>query len=204
MSPPRWCDQWPKEQRVLAANLTQKALKTGEIIRQSCQLCGAPNSVAHHEDYDQPLTITWLCRSHHVKRHRELDPSIEIRWRQATARTLAKWKVIDLHAELHGIGIGEAMRQLNFKEGQTKSRDPDREGRGQKLSGLMTGVSALNVSEPEPRVNRLLSEYHRLEPLETFLSHSFWIVQKQRSLIADELARLGVHPFDQPEAGLQP
>src|SRR5262245_4742864 len=92
-NPPYWSDQWPKEQRQLAGQLVQKSLKRGELIRQPCQVCGASSALAHHENYNQPLAVVWLCRSHHVKRHRELDPSIEIRWRQATARTLAAPKV---------------------------------------------------------------------------------------------------------------
>jgi hypothetical protein len=84
--------QWPKEQRLLANALVAKALKSGELIRQPCRVCSAPYVLAHHEDYNEPLAVVWLCRSHHVKRHRELDPLIEIRRRQATARTLAKRK----------------------------------------------------------------------------------------------------------------
>ena len=82
----KWSDNWPKEQRDLAHTLVGKALKSGELIRQPCQVCGAPYALAHDEDYYQPLVVEWLCRSHHVQRHLELDPYIEVRRQQSNGR----------------------------------------------------------------------------------------------------------------------
>jgi len=47
----------------------RKALMTGKLIRQACEICGDPNSQAHHTDYSKPLDITWLCRIHHLAEH---------------------------------------------------------------------------------------------------------------------------------------
>jgi hypothetical protein len=88
----KWSDQWTKEARQSARKLAAKAIRSGALTRQPCQVCGEPYAVAHHEDYDQPLAVEWLCRSHHVRRHNELDPTIMIRQRQAVARSRAKWK----------------------------------------------------------------------------------------------------------------
>jgi len=46
----------------------------GKIKREPCSVRGEINKVeAHHEDYTQPLNITWLCRKHHVvKRKKDL------------------------------------------------------------------------------------------------------------------------------------
>lgn len=45
------------------------AVKTGEIARTGCIKCGRP-AIAHHEDYDKPLEVIWLCRSHHMLLHK--------------------------------------------------------------------------------------------------------------------------------------
>jgi hypothetical protein len=49
------------------------ALKSGELIKQPCEICGDSKSEGHHEDYDKPLDVTWLCDAHHKARHRELN-----------------------------------------------------------------------------------------------------------------------------------
>lgn len=36
-----------------------------------CERCGA-KAHAHHEDYDKPLEVVWLCPIHHKQRHREM------------------------------------------------------------------------------------------------------------------------------------
>jgi len=35
-------------------------------------ICKSKRSEAHHDNYDQPLGVTWLCRPHHRKRDKEL------------------------------------------------------------------------------------------------------------------------------------
>jgi hypothetical protein len=53
------------------------ALKTGQLKQQPCAIknCNVAtgNTVAHHEDYDKPLDITWLCKRHHRLRHAQLN-----------------------------------------------------------------------------------------------------------------------------------
>jgi hypothetical protein len=51
-----------KEQRQLAWKLVQEALEAGELARQPCVICGALKVLPHHENYDNPLAITWLCQ----------------------------------------------------------------------------------------------------------------------------------------------
>jgi excisionase family DNA binding protein len=55
--------------RQRAYSKVQWALRTGRLIRQPCGRCGSKRSEAHHEDYDKPLDVTWLCRSCHRGRH---------------------------------------------------------------------------------------------------------------------------------------
>jgi hypothetical protein len=35
---------------------------------QPCEVCDAPGE-RHHDDYDKPLDIRWLCRAHHGETH---------------------------------------------------------------------------------------------------------------------------------------
>jgi hypothetical protein len=37
-----------------------------------CEVCGdVLNVQAHHDDYDKPLEVRWLCRKHHQALHRK-------------------------------------------------------------------------------------------------------------------------------------
>lgn len=50
-----------------------KAKDNGEVTAKPCECCGTPDGVvAHHEDYDAPLDITWLCGSCHTFRHQQI------------------------------------------------------------------------------------------------------------------------------------
>lgn len=44
----------------------QRALKSGELVRTGCEVCGEPKVDAHHDDYRFPLAVRWLCRRHHT------------------------------------------------------------------------------------------------------------------------------------------
>jgi hypothetical protein len=52
---------------------TWAAIKSGRLIRQPCQVCGATKSEGHHPDYSDPLNVLWLCRAHHVQEHMRLN-----------------------------------------------------------------------------------------------------------------------------------
>jgi len=50
------------------------AIQKGKLIRQPCERCGVTEHVvAHHEDYNKPLDVVWLCKRHHKERHMEID-----------------------------------------------------------------------------------------------------------------------------------
>lgn len=53
-----------------ARNLLAAAKKRGEIIAQSCEVCGEKKVHAHHYDYNKPLDVMWLCSKHHGEWHR--------------------------------------------------------------------------------------------------------------------------------------
>jgi ribosomal protein S27AE len=58
--------------RVLAHSAVARAIRNGDLVRQPCVRCGETKSLAHHEDYDQPLAVMWLCQPCHKQRHKEL------------------------------------------------------------------------------------------------------------------------------------
>ena len=47
-----------------------RAIKSGLLARLPCVVCGESLSHGHHEDYNKPLEVIWLCHSHHVQFHR--------------------------------------------------------------------------------------------------------------------------------------
>lgn len=48
------------------------AIRSGALVRQSCEVCGSEKSHAHHDDYSKPLDVRWLCAKHHAERHKQL------------------------------------------------------------------------------------------------------------------------------------
>lgn len=52
-----------------AYQIVYKALKTGKLKKKPCEACGKKKAHAHHEDYDKPFEIKWLCPLHHKQYH---------------------------------------------------------------------------------------------------------------------------------------
>jgi ribosomal protein S27AE len=66
---------WRQEdkRRVKCHNIVSRAIKSGKLVRKNCKRCGNENSLAHHEDYDKPLDVIWLCQPCHKQRHKEIN-----------------------------------------------------------------------------------------------------------------------------------
>ena len=60
------------QKKVLARALTKKAIRSKIMIRMPCEVCGEIKSEAHHDDYDKPYDVRWLCRKHHGAHHRQI------------------------------------------------------------------------------------------------------------------------------------
>lgn len=58
-----------------AHQIFQKAIDTGEIQKQPCEVCGKEETEAHHDDYNKPLEVRWLCKDCHKEWHRNNKPS---------------------------------------------------------------------------------------------------------------------------------
>lgn len=61
-----------------ANQLVKQAIERGALKRERCAVCARQGrkpqrwewSVAHHYDYSRPLSVVWLCHSHHKAWHK--------------------------------------------------------------------------------------------------------------------------------------
>lgn len=60
------------KRRLASHNAVARAIKSGKLMRQNCIRCDSVKTLAHHEDYDKPLEVMWLCQPCHKQRHKEL------------------------------------------------------------------------------------------------------------------------------------
>lgn len=54
-----------------ARNAVHHALKTGKLVKGKCGVCGAEKVEAHHDDYDKPMEVRWVCSLHHGATRRQ-------------------------------------------------------------------------------------------------------------------------------------
>ncbi len=58
-----------------AQHLVNYLIRIGKLKRGICG-CGKENAYAHHDNYNKPLEIKWMCPSCHKKYHQELESTI--------------------------------------------------------------------------------------------------------------------------------
>ncbi len=66
----KWCNN--NKQKRYAHNVLRRAILSGKIKKEPCLICGYKNVHGHHEDYNEPLIVFWLCPKHHKERHKEI------------------------------------------------------------------------------------------------------------------------------------
>lgn len=49
---------------------TCNAIRDGRIIKKPCEVCGKKKVDAHHDDYNFPTSVRFLCRKHHSEHHK--------------------------------------------------------------------------------------------------------------------------------------
>lgn len=70
-----------------ARQATLAAIRRGELVRpETCEKCGGPPTDrrgihAHHDDYDQPLWVRWLCAPCHHDHHKHMNRFQELQRR---------------------------------------------------------------------------------------------------------------------------
>jgi hypothetical protein len=60
------------QKKVLCRKQTKKAIRSKVLLRMPCETCGEIKAEAHHDDYDQPFNVRWLCRKHHGDHHQSI------------------------------------------------------------------------------------------------------------------------------------
>lgn len=77
---PRYGTGHSTEERVRRRNARSYLnhyLRDKKITRQCCEICGA-KAEAHHDDYDKPLVVRWLCFKHHREHHKRIYETPEL------------------------------------------------------------------------------------------------------------------------------
>ena len=65
--------KWRREkpERYKAHTMVSNAVRNGKLIPKNCEVCG-DKAHAHHDDYNKPLDVRWLCPIHHQQYHASL------------------------------------------------------------------------------------------------------------------------------------
>lgn len=64
-----WISRNRKKRKV--HGLTSYAIRIGFLVKSNCEVCGKKDVHAHHDDYDKPMDVRWLCAHHHMMWHSE-------------------------------------------------------------------------------------------------------------------------------------
>lgn len=62
-----------------ASSKVENAIQARKIHKQPCEVCGEIKAEAHHDDYNKPLEVRWLCRKHHSEWHKNNKPIVWVR-----------------------------------------------------------------------------------------------------------------------------
>jgi hypothetical protein len=58
--------------KVKVRQLATKHKRRGTLQPQPCEVCGSPEVQMHHDNYNKPLDVRWLCTTHHGIAHRRV------------------------------------------------------------------------------------------------------------------------------------
>lgn len=69
-------NQWYEDDKLHALKrrtreATHRRISVGLLVKLPCEVCGINNNVqAHHDDYNDPMNVRWLCSFHHAEHHK--------------------------------------------------------------------------------------------------------------------------------------
>lgn len=63
----RYREENPK--KYAAHTAVNNAVRDKRLFQKPCEVCGEVEAHAHHDDYDKPLDVRWLCPPHHFEWH---------------------------------------------------------------------------------------------------------------------------------------
>jgi len=64
-------DKYPH--KYFARYKVMSAVKKGLMKKEPCEKCGSVKVQAHHDDYNAPYEVRWLCQKHHHAEHNNMD-----------------------------------------------------------------------------------------------------------------------------------
>lgn len=93
-------------QKRTARNRAKVAIRTGRLVRQPCEDCGAEPGIvdgrqvidAHHDDYSKPLEVRWLCFRCHALVPVSIEPWMTLGI-AAFRRQLVRSVALDLYGD---------------------------------------------------------------------------------------------------------
>ena len=63
-----WRDKNPEKYK--AHSMVNYHLRAGNLTKKACEICGSSDRIhGHHDDYNKPLDVRWLCPEHHAEFH---------------------------------------------------------------------------------------------------------------------------------------
>jgi hypothetical protein len=63
----KWQDNLTEKLKMAIRAKARRALKSGKIKKQPCEICGNITTEMHHDNYAKPLEVRWFCDLHHAK-----------------------------------------------------------------------------------------------------------------------------------------
>ena len=100
-----------------AQQVFNRAIRIGQIQKKPCAICGSNTRIhGHHEDYQKPLDVIWLCTKCHLRGHwskgivyvREMgQKKKKVKtnkiWRNAKRRTMLKKQIAIFRANFNAL-----------------------------------------------------------------------------------------------------